>query len=154
MSLRSALPSAKTQNRVSQVLQVQVPLNHLRKKSTAKDTGTPSVYSCIMIFISVILISCFKSLVFPSDSNSPQVVKKPPVSSSEEWSSKRPSDDAVSLISSLHSSPTVSPHGSPRKGAFKSSQTTSELFLMYYLNNRLLSSFQSEELQSPTTLAR
>uniref|UniRef100_H2SR65 Rap guanine nucleotide exchange factor (GEF) 6 n=1 Tax=Takifugu rubripes TaxID=31033 RepID=H2SR65_TAKRU len=88
VSLRSALPSAKTQNRVSQVLQVQVPLNHLRKKSTAKDT----------------------------DSNSPQVVKKPPVSSSEEWSSKRPSDDAVSLISSLHSSPTVSPHGSPRKG--------------------------------------
>lgn len=119
VSLRSALPSAKTQNRVSQVLQVQVPLNHLRKKSTAKDTGTPSAYRCMMIFISVIVISYFNSLVFPSDSNSPQVVKKPPVSSSEEWSSKRPSDDAVSLISSLHSSPTVSPHGSPRKGALK-----------------------------------
>lgn len=42
VSLRSALPSAKTQNRVSQVLQVQVPLNPLRKKSTAKDIGTPS----------------------------------------------------------------------------------------------------------------
>lgn len=118
VSLRSALPSAKTQNRVSQVLQVQVPLNHLRKKSTVKDTGTPSAYSCMMIFIRVILISYFNS-PFPSDSNSPQVVKKPPVSSSEEWSSKRPSDDAVSLISSLHSSPTVSPHGSPRKGALK-----------------------------------
>uniref|UniRef100_A0A3Q3NHM9 Rap guanine nucleotide exchange factor 6 n=1 Tax=Mastacembelus armatus TaxID=205130 RepID=A0A3Q3NHM9_9TELE len=48
--------------------------------------------------------------------NSPQVVKKPPVSSSEEWSTKRPSDDTVSTISSLHSSPTVSPQGSPRKG--------------------------------------
>uniref|UniRef100_A0A7N8YHU1 Rap guanine nucleotide exchange factor 6 n=1 Tax=Mastacembelus armatus TaxID=205130 RepID=A0A7N8YHU1_9TELE len=75
VSLRSALPSGKTQNRVSQVLQVQVPLNPLRKKST-----------------------------------------KPPVSSSEEWSTKRPSDDTVSTISSLHSSPTVSPQGSPRKG--------------------------------------
>uniref|UniRef100_A0A7N6BTZ7 Rap guanine nucleotide exchange factor (GEF) 6 n=1 Tax=Anabas testudineus TaxID=64144 RepID=A0A7N6BTZ7_ANATE len=50
------------------------------------------------------------------DSNSPQVVKKPPVNSSEEWSAKRPSDDTVSTISSLHSSPTVSPQGSPRKG--------------------------------------
>uniref|UniRef100_A0A3B4WTB3 Rap guanine nucleotide exchange factor 6 n=1 Tax=Seriola lalandi dorsalis TaxID=1841481 RepID=A0A3B4WTB3_SERLL len=88
VSLRSALPSGKTQNRVSQVLQVQVPLNPLRKKSTAKDI----------------------------DSNSPQVVKKPPVTSSEEWSTKRPSDDTVSTISSLHSSPTVSPQGSPRKG--------------------------------------
>uniref|UniRef100_A0A7N8X2Y0 Rap guanine nucleotide exchange factor 6 n=1 Tax=Mastacembelus armatus TaxID=205130 RepID=A0A7N8X2Y0_9TELE len=88
VSLRSALPSGKTQNRVSQVLQVQVPLNPLRKKSTAKDI----------------------------DCNSPQVVKKPPVSSSEEWSTKRPSDDTVSTISSLHSSPTVSPQGSPRKG--------------------------------------
>lgn len=51
VSLRSALPSAKTQNRVSQVLQVQVPLNPLRKKSTAKDIGTPSAYSCITIFL-------------------------------------------------------------------------------------------------------
>uniref|UniRef100_A0A3Q3KXE5 Rap guanine nucleotide exchange factor (GEF) 6 n=1 Tax=Labrus bergylta TaxID=56723 RepID=A0A3Q3KXE5_9LABR len=91
VSLRSALPSGKTQNRVSQVLQVQVPLNPLRKRSTAKDIGTPN-------------------------SNSPQVVKKPPLTSSEEWSTKRPSDDTVSTISSLHSSPTVSPQGSPRKG--------------------------------------
>ncbi|KAG7281199.1 hypothetical protein CRUP_022864 [Coryphaenoides rupestris] len=42
VSLRSALPPGKAQNRVSQVLQVQVPLNPLRKKSTAKDIGTPS----------------------------------------------------------------------------------------------------------------
>lgn len=39
VTLRSAPPSAKTQKRVSQVLQVQVPLNPLRKKSTAKDIG-------------------------------------------------------------------------------------------------------------------
>ncbi|XP_042355933.1 rap guanine nucleotide exchange factor 6 isoform X3 [Plectropomus leopardus] len=105
VSLRSALPSAKTQNRVSQVLQVQVPLNPLRKKSTAKDIGPPN-------------------------SNSPQVVKKPPVNSSEEWSTKRPSDDTVSTISSLHSSPTVSPQGSPRKvGGVAKSQNSSQMNL-------------------------
>uniref|UniRef100_A0A3Q4GK33 Rap guanine nucleotide exchange factor (GEF) 6 n=1 Tax=Neolamprologus brichardi TaxID=32507 RepID=A0A3Q4GK33_NEOBR len=91
VSLRSTLPSGKTQNRVSQVLQVQVPLNPLRKKSTAKDIAS-------------------------LNSNSPQVVKKTPVNSSEEWSTKRTCDDTVSTISSLHSSPTVSPQGSPRKG--------------------------------------
>ncbi|XP_076607458.1 rap guanine nucleotide exchange factor 6 isoform X1 [Chaetodon auriga] len=104
VSLRSALPSAKTQNRVSQVLQVQVPLNPLRKKSTAKDIGTPN-------------------------SNSPQVVKKPPVNSSEEWSTKRPSDDTVSTVSSLHSSPTVSPQGSPRKVGVAKSQNSSQMNL-------------------------
>uniref|UniRef100_A0A3P8TV58 Rap guanine nucleotide exchange factor 6 n=1 Tax=Amphiprion percula TaxID=161767 RepID=A0A3P8TV58_AMPPE len=105
VSLRSALPTGKTQNRVSQVLQVQVPLNPLRKKSTAKDIGTPN-------------------------SNSPQVVKKPPVNSSEDWSSKRPSDDTVSTISSLHSSPTVSPQGSPRKvGGVAKSQNSSQMNL-------------------------
>ncbi|XP_035522122.1 rap guanine nucleotide exchange factor 6 isoform X4 [Morone saxatilis] len=105
VSLRSALPSGKTQNRVSQVLQVQVPLNPLRKKSTAKDIGTPN-------------------------SNSPQVVKKPPMNSSEEWSTKRPSDDTVSIISSLHSSPTVSPQGSPRKvGGVAKSQNSSQMNL-------------------------
>ncbi|KAG7215886.1 hypothetical protein INR49_002522, partial [Caranx melampygus] len=105
VSLRSALPSGKTQNRVSQVLQVQVPLNPLRKKSTAKDIGTPN-------------------------SNSPQVVKKPQVTSSEEWSTKRPSDDTVSTISSLHSSPTVSPQGSPRKvGGVAKSQNSSQMNL-------------------------
>uniref|UniRef100_A0A8C5CTZ5 Rap guanine nucleotide exchange factor (GEF) 6 n=1 Tax=Gadus morhua TaxID=8049 RepID=A0A8C5CTZ5_GADMO len=40
VSLRSALPSGKAQNRVSQVLQVQVPLYPLRKKSAAKDLNT------------------------------------------------------------------------------------------------------------------
>nr|XP_046265850.1 rap guanine nucleotide exchange factor 6 isoform X7 [Scatophagus argus] len=105
VSLRSALPSGKTQNRVSQVLQVQVPLNPLRKKSTAKDIGT-------------------------SNSNSPQVVKKPQVNSSEEWGAKRPSDDTVSTISSLHSSPTVSPQGSPRKvGGAAKSQNSSQMNL-------------------------
>ncbi|MEQ2170424.1 hypothetical protein GOODEAATRI_000138, partial [Goodea atripinnis] len=44
------------------------------------------------------------------------VVKKPAVNSSDEWCAKRPSDDTVSIVSSLHSSPTVSPQGSPRKG--------------------------------------
>ncbi|XP_028276925.1 rap guanine nucleotide exchange factor 6 isoform X2 [Parambassis ranga] len=105
VTLRSALPSGKTQNRVSQVLQVQVPLNPLRKKSTAKDIGL-------------------------SNSNSPQVVKKPPVTSSEDWSAKRPSDDTVSTISSLHSSPTVSPQGSPRKvGGVAKSQNSSQMNL-------------------------
>ncbi|KAM9333073.1 rap guanine nucleotide exchange factor 6 isoform 3-T3 [Pholidichthys leucotaenia] len=104
VSLRSALPSGKTQNRVSQVLQVQVPLNPLRKKSTAKDIGTPYA-------------------------NSPQVVKKPPVSS-EEWNTKKPSDDTVSSISSLHSSPTVSPQASPRKvGGVAKSQNSSQMNL-------------------------
>ncbi|XP_037544188.1 rap guanine nucleotide exchange factor 6 [Nematolebias whitei] len=105
VSQRSTLPLGKAQNRVSQVLQVQVPLNPLRKKSTAKDTGTPN-------------------------SNSPQVVKKPPVSSSDEWSSKRPSDDTISTVSSLHSSPTVSPQGSPRKvGGVTKSQNSSQMNL-------------------------
>uniref|UniRef100_A0A673AKW5 Rap guanine nucleotide exchange factor 6 n=1 Tax=Sphaeramia orbicularis TaxID=375764 RepID=A0A673AKW5_9TELE len=105
VSLRSALPSGKSQNRVSQVLQVQVPLNPLRKKSTPKDLSTPN-------------------------SNSPQVVKKPPVTSAEEWSIKRPSDDTVSTISSLHSSPTVSPQGSPRKvGGIPKSQNSSQMNL-------------------------
>lgn len=144
VSLRSALPSSKTQNRVSQVLQVQVPLNPLRKKSTAKDIGTPSeftntsfslMYTCSecqnfsAVVVSVLLVTPSKcrpdkiasNFSVPSsscpDSNSPQVIKKPPVNSSEEWSSKRPSEDTVSTISSLHSSPTVSPQGSPRKGA-------------------------------------
>ncbi|XP_054907338.1 rap guanine nucleotide exchange factor 6 isoform X3 [Poeciliopsis prolifica] len=105
VSLRATLPSGKTQNRVSQVLQVQVPLNPLRKKSSAKDTGTPN-------------------------SNSPQVVKKPSANSSDEWSAKRPSDDTVSMVSSLHSSPTVSPQGSPRKvGGAAKSQNSSQMNL-------------------------
>ncbi|XP_043996313.1 rap guanine nucleotide exchange factor 6-like isoform X7 [Gambusia affinis] len=105
VSLRATLPSGKTQNRVSQVLQVQVPLNPLRKKSVAKDLGA-------------------------ANSNSPQVVKKPSANSSDEWSAKRPSDDAVSTVSSLHSSPTVSPQGSPRKvGGAAKSQNSSQMNL-------------------------
>uniref|UniRef100_A0A3Q1CIM7 Rap guanine nucleotide exchange factor (GEF) 6 n=1 Tax=Amphiprion ocellaris TaxID=80972 RepID=A0A3Q1CIM7_AMPOC len=84
VSLRSALPTGKTQNRVSQVLQVQVPLNPLRKKST---------YQIVSL-----------STKLP--------ITKTPLKEV----SKRPSDDTVSTISSLHSSPTVSPQGSPRKG--------------------------------------
>lgn len=48
------------------------------------------------------------------DSSSPQVQKKAS-GSGEDWSGKRP-EDSVSTASSLHSSPTVSPQGSPRKG--------------------------------------
>ncbi|XP_014053476.1 rap guanine nucleotide exchange factor 2 isoform X8 [Salmo salar] len=97
VSLRSPLHGGKTQNRVSQVLQVQVPLYPLRKKSTAKDIHTAH------------------------NSSSPQVIKKPPssqLSQSEDspWIVKRPAEDTVSTVSSLHSSPTVSPQGSPRKG--------------------------------------
>uniref|UniRef100_A0AAQ4PWU4 Rap guanine nucleotide exchange factor (GEF) 6 n=1 Tax=Gasterosteus aculeatus aculeatus TaxID=481459 RepID=A0AAQ4PWU4_GASAC len=87
VSLRATLPLGKTQNRVSQVLQVQVPLNPLRKKSTANSLQVDFYLECVSL-------SHF----------------------TEEWSSKRPSDDSVSMISSLQSSPTVSPQGSPRKG--------------------------------------
>uniref|UniRef100_A0A8C4GL67 Rap guanine nucleotide exchange factor 6 n=1 Tax=Dicentrarchus labrax TaxID=13489 RepID=A0A8C4GL67_DICLA len=45
VSLRSALPSGKTQNRVSQVLQVQVPLNPLRKKSTKPPMNSSEEWS-------------------------------------------------------------------------------------------------------------
>uniref|UniRef100_A0A8C7UU63 Rap guanine nucleotide exchange factor (GEF) 6 n=1 Tax=Oncorhynchus mykiss TaxID=8022 RepID=A0A8C7UU63_ONCMY len=97
VSLRSPLHGGKTQNRVSQVLQVQVPLYPLRKKSTSKDIHTAH------------------------NSSSPQVIKKP--SSSQHSQSEdgscfgmRPAEDTVSTVSSLHSSPTVSPQGSPRKG--------------------------------------
>ncbi|CAG08789.1 unnamed protein product [Tetraodon nigroviridis] len=72
-------------------------------------------------------------------SNSPQVVKKPPVSSSEEWNTKRPSDDTVSTVSSLHSSPTVSPQGSPRKGLSETQEPPKDSLLRYYQNNLLSS---------------
>ena len=82
-----------------------------------KRTAAPhSVLGCItdpqvhLLFCNLVVSSA------SPDSNSPHVVKKPPVGSSEEWNTKRPSDDTVSTISSLHSSPTVSPQGSPRKG--------------------------------------
>lgn len=60
------------------------------------------------------------SHLFP-DSSSPLVIKRPPssqLSQSEDspWSGKRSAEDTVSIVSSLHSSPTISPQGSPRKG--------------------------------------
>ncbi|XP_042182965.1 rap guanine nucleotide exchange factor 6-like isoform X1 [Oncorhynchus tshawytscha] len=96
VSLRSALPGGKAQNRVSQVLQIQVPLYPQRKKSTAKDIHATH------------------------NSSSPLVIKRPPssqLSQSEDspWSGKRSAEDTVSIVSSLHSSPTISPQGSPRK---------------------------------------
>ncbi|XP_068591058.1 rap guanine nucleotide exchange factor 6-like [Cebidichthys violaceus] len=106
VSLRSALPSGRGRRTGSlKSFRSRSPLMPLRKKSTAKDIGPPN-------------------------SSSPQVVKKPPVISSEEWSSKRPSDDGVSMVSSLHSSPTASPQGSPRKvGGVVKSQNCSQMNL-------------------------
>ncbi|KAM6970037.1 rap guanine nucleotide exchange factor 6 [Aplochiton taeniatus] len=111
VSLRATLPSGKAQNRVSQVLQVQVPLYPLRKKSTAKDVAVAAHLA----------------------SSSPQVIKKPPVSSADDWTShRRAVDDTASTLSSLHSSPTVSPQGSPRKAGgvvAKSQQSSSQMNL-------------------------
>lgn len=67
VTLRSAPPSAKTQKRVSQVLQVQVPLNPLRKKSTCKDVGPPRESSrslslfpaAPVVFSALIWLICF-----------------------------------------------------------------------------------------------
>ncbi|XP_062392031.1 rap guanine nucleotide exchange factor 6 isoform X2 [Sardina pilchardus] len=87
----TSLPSGKSQNRVSQVLQVP-PVSlygPLRKKSLAKDLA--------------------------HNSGSPQVQKKAS-GAGEDWSGKR-AEDSVSIASSLHPSPTVSPQGSPRKGS-------------------------------------
>ncbi|XP_062309147.1 rap guanine nucleotide exchange factor 6 isoform X1 [Osmerus eperlanus] len=102
VSLRSTLPSSRAQNRVSQVLQSPVTLNPLRKKSTAKE------------------------LAITLNSSSPQVVKKPPMGNSlapagererepGDWTRGRAPEDSMSVVSSLHSSPTISPQGSPRK---------------------------------------
>uniref|UniRef100_A0A672LPF5 Rap guanine nucleotide exchange factor 6-like n=1 Tax=Sinocyclocheilus grahami TaxID=75366 RepID=A0A672LPF5_SINGR len=89
VSMRSSVSSAKPQNRVSQVLQVPpVSLYPLRKKSIAKD-----------------LSASFSP-------NSPQMLKKA-AGAADDMSIKRPDDTAT--VSSLHSSPTVSPQGSPRK---------------------------------------
>uniref|UniRef100_A0A8C2EY75 Rap guanine nucleotide exchange factor (GEF) 6 n=1 Tax=Cyprinus carpio TaxID=7962 RepID=A0A8C2EY75_CYPCA len=89
VSMRSGVSSAKPQNRVSQVLQVPpVSLYPLRKKSIAKD-----------------LSASFGP-------NSPQMLKKA-AGAADDMNLKRPEDTAS--VSSLHSSPTVSPQGSPRK---------------------------------------
>ncbi|XP_036443877.1 LOW QUALITY PROTEIN: rap guanine nucleotide exchange factor 6-like [Colossoma macropomum] len=104
VSMRSTPSSAKSQNRVSQVLQVPpVSLYPLRKKSIAKD------------------------LAAAHNSSSPQVVKKTSIST-EECSGKR-TEDATSTVSSLHSSPTVSPQGSPRKVNAAKSQDSGQLNL-------------------------
>nr|XP_015204990.1 PREDICTED: rap guanine nucleotide exchange factor 6 isoform X4 [Lepisosteus oculatus] len=107
VSSRSSLPSGKShqQHRMSQVLQVPtVNLYPLRKKGASKD-------------------------IVSFSTSSPQVVKKP-VSSSEEVNCKRAAEDAGSTASSLHSSPPVSPQGSPRKvGSVPKSQNSSQMNL-------------------------
>ncbi|XP_076836928.1 LOW QUALITY PROTEIN: rap guanine nucleotide exchange factor 6 [Brachyhypopomus gauderio] len=90
VSLRSGTAASRPQNRVSQVLQVPpVSLNPLRKKSIAKD------------------------LAGLHGSSSPQAMKKLSIPS-EESNGKR-CEEGPSTVSSLHSSPAVSPQSSPRK---------------------------------------
>ncbi|KAK3524517.1 hypothetical protein QTP70_029827 [Hemibagrus guttatus] len=97
---RSSLISGKSHNRVSQVLQAPpVSLNPLRKKSIAKDLMTAHSFS------------------------SPQVMKKTSVLV-EEYTGKE--NDG---LSSLHSSPTVSPQGSPGKVGVTELQDCSQLNL-------------------------
>ncbi|XP_058270883.1 rap guanine nucleotide exchange factor 6 isoform X3 [Hemibagrus wyckioides] len=97
---RSSLISGKSHNRVSQVLQVPpVSLNPLRKKSIAKDLMTAHSFS------------------------SPQVMKKTSFLV-EEYSGKE--NDG---LSSLHSSPTVSPQGSPGKVGVTELQDCSQMNL-------------------------
>ncbi|KAI4904717.1 hypothetical protein NFI96_023993 [Prochilodus magdalenae] len=104
VSMRSTPSSAKSQNRVSQVLQVPpVSLYPLRKKSIAKD------------------------LAAAHNSGSPQVAKKTSISA-EECSGRR-TEDITSAVSSLHSSPTVSPQGSPRKVSTAKSQDCGQMNL-------------------------
>ncbi|XP_072517789.1 rap guanine nucleotide exchange factor 6 isoform X2 [Salminus brasiliensis] len=107
VSMRSTpVSSTKSQNRVSQVLQVPpVSLYPLRKKSIAKDLAAAHNFI------------------------SPQVVKKMSISAEE--SSGKKAEDATSTISSRHSSPTVSPQGSPRKvgGAASKSQDGGQMNL-------------------------
>uniref|UniRef100_A0A671Q209 Rap guanine nucleotide exchange factor 6-like n=1 Tax=Sinocyclocheilus anshuiensis TaxID=1608454 RepID=A0A671Q209_9TELE len=119
VSMRSSVSSAKPQNRVSQVLQVPpVSLYPLRKKSIAKD-----------------LSASFSP-------NSPQMLKKA-AGAAEDLSVKRPDDTAT--VSSLHSSPTVSPQGSPRKGT-----TPTNLQSAYLINLICRSRKQfAEELTVP-----
>ncbi|XP_049322400.1 rap guanine nucleotide exchange factor 6 isoform X4 [Astyanax mexicanus] len=107
VSMRSTPSSStKSQNRVSQVLQVPpVSLYPLRKKSIAKDLAAAHNFI------------------------SPQVVKKTSVSA-EDNSGKR-AEDTTSTISSHHSSPKLSPQGSPRKvsGSTAKSQDVGQLNL-------------------------
>uniref|UniRef100_A0A8C2SXI6 Rap guanine nucleotide exchange factor 6 n=1 Tax=Coturnix japonica TaxID=93934 RepID=A0A8C2SXI6_COTJA len=91
---------AHQQNRMSQVLQVpSVNLYPSRKKGLSKDHVTFST-------------------------GSPQKS----LSLSEEVSSKKQTDDTMSMASSLHSSPPASPQGSPRKGYALIPSTKSDNF--------------------------
>ncbi|XP_033908642.3 rap guanine nucleotide exchange factor 6-like isoform X5 [Acipenser ruthenus] len=107
VSMRSSNPSGKShqQHRISQVLQVpSVNLNPLRRKGTSKDVAS-------------------------SSAGSPQCVKKT-ADMCDDVSCKRPADDAISTASSLHSSPPVSPHGSPHKvGSIPRSRNSSQMNL-------------------------
>ncbi|KAF4014833.1 hypothetical protein G4228_006131 [Cervus hanglu yarkandensis] len=90
--LRSAGQTTKAYlhqpHRVSQVLQVPaVNLHPIRKKSQGKDPATLST-------------------------GLPQKV----LGTAEEVSGKKHTEDTISMASSIHSSPPVSPQGSPRKG--------------------------------------
>uniref|UniRef100_A0A8C8S813 Rap guanine nucleotide exchange factor 6 n=1 Tax=Pelusios castaneus TaxID=367368 RepID=A0A8C8S813_9SAUR len=88
------------QNRMSQVLQVPaVNLYPIRKKGPAKDHVTFST-------------------------GSPQKS----LSLSEEVSGKKPTEDSISMASSLHSSPPASPQGSPHKGYALIPSTKSDNF--------------------------
>ncbi|XP_037762840.1 rap guanine nucleotide exchange factor 6 isoform X13 [Chelonia mydas] len=88
------------QNRMSQVLQVPaVNLYPIRKKGPAKDHVTFST-------------------------GSPQKS----LSLSEEVSSKKQTEDSISMASSLHSSPPASPQGSPHKGYALIPSTKSDNF--------------------------
>uniref|UniRef100_A0A8C8SCW6 Rap guanine nucleotide exchange factor 6 n=1 Tax=Pelusios castaneus TaxID=367368 RepID=A0A8C8SCW6_9SAUR len=90
------------QNRMSQVLQVPaVNLYPIRKKGPAKDHVTFST-------------------------GSPQKS----LSLSEEVSGKKPTEDSISMASSLHSSPPASPQGSPHKvGSIQRSDNCSQMNL-------------------------
>ncbi|XP_041121713.1 rap guanine nucleotide exchange factor 6-like isoform X13 [Polyodon spathula] len=105
VSMRSSNPSGKShqQHRISQVLQVpSVNLHPLRRKGTLKDIAL-------------------------SSAGSPQCVKKTD-GTSDDVSCKRAADDAISTASSLHSSPPVSPQGSPHKGYALMPTTKSDNF--------------------------
>ncbi|XP_035382866.1 rap guanine nucleotide exchange factor 6 [Electrophorus electricus] len=105
VSMRSGASAARPQNRVSQVLQVPpVSLNPLRKKSIAKDLAGMYGYS------------------------SPHVMKKTPISAEE--SNGKKLEEGASTVSSLHSSPAVSPQSCPRKvGGVAKSQECGQLNL-------------------------
>uniref|UniRef100_A0A8C1VPY0 Rap guanine nucleotide exchange factor (GEF) 6 n=2 Tax=Cyprinidae TaxID=7953 RepID=A0A8C1VPY0_CYPCA len=71
-------------------------------------------FLCKVVWVlSLILNRAECCLLCPSGPNSPQMLKKA-AGAADDMNLKRPEDTAS--VSSLHSSPTVSPQGSPRKG--------------------------------------